>query len=126
MQPFSTSFASSAARLRARRSTRSASVRLITAIETASPAIVEARNLLDRFVALISARETDLLDPWLVDAAQSEMSLFAAGLERPMLLLTRPYGHIAFLEAAAETSRLVDYLGRHLTNVRFESKQLDA
>jgi transposase len=55
-------------------------VRLVTAIETASPALVEARNLLDRFVALISARKADLLDPWLADAARSEMSLFAAGI----------------------------------------------
>ena len=55
-------------------------VRLVAAIETASPAIIEARNLLDRFAALISARKADLLDPWLVDAARSEMSLFAAGI----------------------------------------------
>ena len=55
-------------------------VRLVTAIETASPALVEARNLLDRFVTLISAKKADLLDPWLADAARSEMAVFAAGI----------------------------------------------
>jgi len=55
-------------------------VRLTVAVETASPAIVKARNLLDRFAALISAKKPDLLDPWLSDAAQSEMSAFAEGI----------------------------------------------
>ena len=55
-------------------------VRLMVAIETALPAIVKARNLLDRFAALISAKKPDLLDPWLIDAAQSEMSAFAEGI----------------------------------------------
>ena len=55
-------------------------VRLVTAIETASPALVEARNLLDRFVTLISAKKADLLDPWLADATRSEMAVFAAGI----------------------------------------------
>ncbi len=55
-------------------------VRLIAAIETASPAIVKARNLLDGFAALISAKQVDRLDPWLGDAAQSEMSAFAEGI----------------------------------------------
>ena len=55
-------------------------VRLVTAIETASPTLVEARNLLDRFVALIAAKKADLLDPWLADAAKSEMAVFAAGI----------------------------------------------
>jgi len=54
--------------------------RLMVAIETASPAIVKARNLLDRFAALISAKKHDLLDPWLSDAAKSEMSAFAEGI----------------------------------------------
>lgn len=55
-------------------------VRLVTAIETASPALVEARNLLDRFVVLISARKAALLDPGLADAARSERAIFAARL----------------------------------------------
>lgn len=54
--------------------------RLMVAIETASPAIVKARNLLDRFAALISAKKHALLDPWLSDAAKSEMSAFAEGI----------------------------------------------
>ena len=55
-------------------------IRLMVAIETASPAIVKARNLLDRFAALISAKKHDLLDPWLSDAAESEMASFAEGI----------------------------------------------
>jgi hypothetical protein len=55
-------------------------VRLMVAIEAASPAIVKARNLLDRFAALISAKKPELLDPWLRDAAESEMAAFAEGI----------------------------------------------
>ncbi len=63
-------------------------VRLIAAIETASPSIVKARNLLDRFAALISAKRPDLLDPWLSDAAQSEMSMFAEGIAADKVAIT--------------------------------------
>ena len=52
----------------------------MTAIETASPTLVEAHNLLDRFVALTAAKKADLLDPWLADVAKSEMAVFAAGI----------------------------------------------
>jgi len=54
--------------------------RLMVAIETASPAIVKARNLLDRFASLISAKKPEILDLWLSDAALSEMSAFAEGI----------------------------------------------
>ena len=62
--------------------------RLMTAIETASPAIVKARNLLDRFAALISAKKPDLLDPWLRDAAKSEMCAFAEGITADKVAVT--------------------------------------
>ena len=55
---------------------------------TASPAIVKARNLLDRFAALISAKKHDLLDPWLSDAAESEMSSFAEGIAADKVAVT--------------------------------------
>jgi len=63
-------------------------VRLIAAIETASPSIVKARNLHDRFAALISAKRPDLLDPWLSEAAQSEMSMFAEGIAADKVAIT--------------------------------------
>lgn len=41
------------------------------AVETASPEIVAARNLLDRFRTMVAAKETDELTPWLRDAVGS-------------------------------------------------------
>ncbi len=41
------------------------------AVETASPALVAARNLLDRFRAMIAAKKPDDLNPWLAEAAGS-------------------------------------------------------
>ena len=63
-------------------------IRLMVAIETASPAIVKARNLLDRFAALISAKKPDLLNPWLTDAGQSEMAAFAEGIAADKVAVT--------------------------------------
>ena len=55
-------------------------VRVRVAIETASPRIVAARNLLDRFRTMMAAKKTDDLTPWLRDAADSELASFASGV----------------------------------------------
>ncbi len=54
--------------------------RLMVAIETASPAIVTARNLVDKFATLIAAKKPDALAPWLTAAADSELAAFASGI----------------------------------------------
>ena len=50
------------------------------AIETASPRIVAARNLLYRFSTMMAAQKTDDLTPWLRDADDSELASFASGV----------------------------------------------
>ncbi len=47
-----------------------------------SPALATVRDLAHRFGALIRARTEDALDPWLAEAAGSELSSFAAGLRQ--------------------------------------------
>jgi len=56
-------------------------LRIKVAVETALPALVAARNLLDRFRAMIAAKKPDDLDPWLAEAAGSELASFACGIE---------------------------------------------
>jgi len=56
-------------------------LRIKVAVETASPALVAARNLLDRFRAMIAAKKPDDLNPWLAEAAGSELASFASGIE---------------------------------------------
>ncbi len=55
-------------------------LRVRVAIETASPRIVEARNLLNRFRTMVAAKETDDFAPWLQDARDSELASFASGI----------------------------------------------
>lgn len=50
----------------------------------------------------------------------------AYGIKRPMLVLVRPDGYVAFRGAATEGARLGDYFRRHLTSVRFQATQADA
>jgi len=56
-------------------------LRVRVAIETASPRIVAARNLLDRFQTMIAAKKPDDLASWLTDAAASELASFASGIQ---------------------------------------------
>lgn len=54
--------------------------RVRVAIETASPRILAARNLLDRFRTMVAVKEVDDLTPWLRDAIDSELASFASGV----------------------------------------------
>ena len=56
-------------------------LRIKVAVETTSPALVAARNLLDRFRTMIAAKKPDGLDPRLAEAAGSELASFASGIE---------------------------------------------
>lgn len=51
-------------------------------VEVAVPALVAARDLMERFHALIRQRDGAALDPWLEDAASSLLASFAAGIAR--------------------------------------------
>ena len=55
-------------------------LRVRVAIETASPRIVAARNLLDRFRTMMAAKKADDLTPWLQDAVDSGLASFACGV----------------------------------------------
>ena len=67
--------------LTSERDCRSAeALRVRVAIETASPRIVAARNLLDRFRTMIAAKKSDDLTPWLGDAVEGELASFASGV----------------------------------------------
>ena len=64
------------------RETGSAQTAMINAvIETAVPALVVARDVLDRFHAMMRSRDEARLDPWLVKAANTKLAAFAAGVE---------------------------------------------
>jgi len=56
-------------------------LRIRVAIETASPTIVAARNLLDRIRTMVAAKMPDDLASWIRDAAESELASFAFGIE---------------------------------------------
>jgi len=56
-------------------------LRIRVAIETASPTIVAARNLLDRFQTMIAAKKPNDLASWIRDAAESELASFVFGIE---------------------------------------------
>ena len=67
--------------LTSERDCRSAeALRVRVAIETASPRIVAASDLLDRFRIMVSAKKPGDLAPWLEDAIGSELASFASGL----------------------------------------------
>jgi len=52
----------------------------ITALCQHSPALATVRDLARRFVQLLAARDIGAYDPWLTEAAQSELRGFARGL----------------------------------------------
>jgi transposase len=47
-----------------------------------SPALEALRGLARRFAAMVRGRDADTLDPWLAEAADSELSTFVQGLRR--------------------------------------------
>ncbi len=55
-------------------------LRIRVAVETTSPRIVVARNLLDRFRTMVAAKKTNDLTAWLEEAARSELASFASGV----------------------------------------------
>ena len=64
------------------RSSGSARVAMVNAIvETASPALVEARSLMDQFHAMMRTRKPEKLAPWIAAAKESNIAAFAAGIE---------------------------------------------
>jgi hypothetical protein len=59
------------------RETGSAQTAMINAvIETAVPALVAARDVLDRFHAMMRSKDEGRLDPWIVTAASSKLAAF--------------------------------------------------
>ena len=64
------------------RETGSAQTAMINAvIERTVPALVVAREVLDRFHAMMRSKEEARLDPWIISAASSKLAPFAAGVE---------------------------------------------
>ncbi|GHD00567.1 hypothetical protein GCM10019060_34260 [Novosphingobium pokkalii] len=62
--------------------TGSAQTSLINAvIEKAVPALITARQALDRFHAMMRSKDKARLDPWIAMAAKSKLAAFAAGVE---------------------------------------------
>ena len=50
-------------------------------VETASPALIEARSLMDQFHAMMRTRKPEKIEPWIVAAKDSHIAAFAAGIE---------------------------------------------
>ena len=64
------------------RSSASARVAMVNAIvETASPALIEARSLMDQFHAMMRTRKPEKLEPWIAAARTSNIAAFAAVIE---------------------------------------------
>ena len=64
------------------RETGSAQTAMINAvIEKAVPALVVARDVLDRFHAMMRSKDEARLDPWMTMDASSKLAAFAAGVE---------------------------------------------
>ena len=62
------------------RSSASARVAMVNAIvETASPALIEARSLMDQFHAMMRTRKPEKLEPSIAAAKESNIAAFAAG-----------------------------------------------
>nr|WP_322790778.1 transposase [Agrobacterium vitis] len=53
---------------------------IIAAIEAGVPALVQARNLVDRFQTMIRRKAKTELDPWIADASDSLFASFANGI----------------------------------------------
>ena len=65
-----------------KRSSASARVAMVnTIVETASPALIKARSLMDQFHAMMRTRKPEKLAPWIAAAKQSNIAAFAAGIE---------------------------------------------
>jgi transposase len=64
---------------RASGSARAAMVNAI--IETASPALIEARSLMDQFHAMMRTRKPEKLQLWIAAVKESNIAAFAAGIE---------------------------------------------
>ncbi len=63
------------------RASGSARVAMVNAIvETASPALIEARTLLDLFHAMIPTRKPEQLELWIEAAQTSQIAAFATGI----------------------------------------------
>jgi transposase len=52
----------------------------IAAIEAGVPALIQARNLIDRFQTMIRRKARTELDPWIADARDSLFAPFANGI----------------------------------------------
>jgi transposase len=50
-------------------------------IEKTAPALLTAREVLDRFHAIMRSKDEAQLDPWIAMAAESKLAAFAAGVE---------------------------------------------
>jgi transposase len=55
---------------------------VIAAIEAGAPMLVKARDLVDRFHAMIRKKTTPDLEPWIADADTSLLASFASGIRR--------------------------------------------
>jgi len=51
------------------------------AVERAEPALIAAREVLERFHSLIRLKDAARLDPWIVTAARTKLAAFAAGVD---------------------------------------------
>ena len=51
------------------------------AIETAVPELIVARDLMDRFHAMMRSNDVGRLDPWIASAKEGNLASFAAGVE---------------------------------------------
>jgi len=64
------------------RGTASAHTALINAVlEKAVPALIAAREALDRFHAMMRSKEEARLDPWIAMATETKLAAFAVGIE---------------------------------------------
>lgn len=68
--------------MRTERETGSAQTAMVNAvIERAAPALVAARDVVDRFHAMMRSKDEARLDSWITTAAGSKLAAFAAGVE---------------------------------------------
>jgi transposase len=59
---------------------QAASARIVAAIRRALPELVTARDLMDRFHALVQRRKPADLETWIAEAAPSLLASFASGV----------------------------------------------
>ena len=50
-------------------------------IETAVPELIAARDLMDRFHAMMRSKDVDRLDPWIASGREGKLASFVAGVE---------------------------------------------